>query len=479
MVACMTMSASRLAALVSGEPLRSPAYRDLADRIRVLVMDGRLPDGTRLPSERELAAALGVSRTTTTRVYAELRDTGLVASRQGSGSVVEVPYASSSVSSLILDPESPTDIAMTYAAPSALPGVASVFASAAARLPGLLSTTGYLPDGLSELRAAIADHHTADGLPTTPDQIVVTCGAMGAINLTAHAFLSPGKRVIVEGLSFPYGHDALISSGARLSPLPLTEHPWDTSALQNIAARGTHTAAYLIPDFHNPTGAVMSDADRRVWASVLLKHGILPVVDETLRHVNLDDVELPPPFATYDPQAITLGSLSKSFWGGLRIGWARVPQPRLMAMLQTRMRIDLGASAFDQLVATDLLRDGSEIATARLTKARQARDHLIAELSRAIPDLRTTRPGGGLNLWVTFPNPVSTRLVASADRHGLLLTPGTRFFVQGGGERNLRLPYTLAPDVLTDAVDRLARAYAELDAEPGTPRSTSSLDLIA
>lgn len=475
----MNMSASRLAALVGDQPLRPPAYRDLADRIRILVIDGRLPDGTRLPSERELATAIGVSRTTTTRVYAELRDTGLIASRQGSGSVVHVPYASSAVSSLILDPDSPDDIAMTYAAGSAPCGMASVFATAAERLPGILATTGYLPDGLLELREAIAELHTADGLPTTPDQVVVTSGAMGAINLTAQTFLAPGARVVAEGVSFPHGHDALRAAGGRLSPLPLTDHPWDAGALRDTLGRASHAAAYVIPDFHNPTGAVMSDADRAAWASLLRRHDVLPIVDETLRHVNLDDVDLPPPFATYDPRAITLGSMSKSYWGGLRIGWARVPEPRRVAMLQKRMFIDIGAGAFDQLVATDLLRSGAEIAEARLTEARQARDHLIAALSRSIPDLRMTRPGGGLNLWLTFPKPVTTRLVNCASQHGLMLTPGARFFVQNGGERNLRLPYTQPVEVLSDAVERLATAYTALDAAPGEPRSTSSLDLIA
>ncbi len=475
----MMMSAARVASLVGDEPLRSPAYRDLVDRLRVLVIDGRLPDGIRLPSERELAAALGVSRTTTTRVYTELREAGLVASRQGSGSVIQVPYRASAVSSLIVDPESPDDIAMTYSASPAPCGLASVFTAAAERLPGVLATTGYLPDGLSELREAIADHHTADGLPTTPDQIIVTAGAMGAINLAAQTFLSPGARVVAEGVSFPHGQDALIAAGGRLSPLPLTNDPWDATALKDLLGGSTHRAAYLIPDFHNPTGAVMSDADRTAWASLLRRHDVLPIVDETLRHVNLDGVELPPPFASYDPRAITLGSLSKAYWGGLRIGWARVPQARRTAMLQTRMYIDLGASAFDQLVATDLVRSGADIAEARLTEARQARDHLISALSRAIPDVRTTRPGGGLNLWLTFPKPVTTRLVARASQHGLLLTPGARFFVQNGGERNLRLPYTQSLDVLTEAVDRLASAYSALDDSGAKRRESSTLDLIA
>jgi DNA-binding transcriptional MocR family regulator len=150
-----------------------------------------------------------------------------------------------------------------------------------------------------------------------------------------------------------------------------------------------------------------------------------------------------------------------------------------MAMLQARQRIDLGASAFDQLVAADLARDGADIAAARRTEARQARDHLVAALSRLLPDVRTTRPSGGLNLWLTFPEPVSTRLVACAAERGLLLTPGARFLARGGGERNLRLPYTQRLDVLTDAVERLALAYDELDTAPKTSRATSSLDLIA
>jgi DNA-binding transcriptional MocR family regulator len=93
--------------------------------------------------------------------------------------------------------------------------------------------------------------------------------------------------------------------------------------------------------------------------------------------------------------------------------------------------------------------------------------------------VRTTRPGGGLNLWLTFPEPVTTRLVAAASRHGLLLTPGARFFVQAGGERNLRLPYTQPTDVLTDAVDRLAAACGEIHATDEPRRAGSTLDLIA
>src|SRR5690348_8033169 len=179
------LSAARLAALLGGSETTGPAYKDIAERIRLLVVDGRVPDGSRLPSERALADALGVSRTTTTRVYAELRDTGLLHSRQGSGSIVRLPLSPSHASSLIVAPDDAHTIAMTFSAPLAPPGIARAFEAAAAKLPGLLATSGYLPDGLPALREILAQRYTDRGLPTEPGQIVVTSGAQGAISLLA------------------------------------------------------------------------------------------------------------------------------------------------------------------------------------------------------------------------------------------------------------------------------------------------------
>ena len=146
----VTISAARLAAALA--PAQGVAYRDLADQIRLLIVDGRINAGARLPSERELATATGLSRTTTARAYAELREAGLLLSRRGSGSVVRLPFAESSASSLIESSDDDSGIAMTYAAPVAPAGLGRAFEAATARLPGLLSTSGYLPDGLPALR---------------------------------------------------------------------------------------------------------------------------------------------------------------------------------------------------------------------------------------------------------------------------------------------------------------------------------------
>ncbi len=471
------LSAARLASMLA--PPSPPAYRDLTDQIRLLILDGRITSGVRLPSERELAAATGVSRTTTTRVYSELREAGMLRSRRGSGSVVQVPFAEFSASSLIATPTDDTSIAMTYAAPVAPAGLGRAFEAAIERLPGLLSTTGYLPDGLPVLRELLAARYEARGIRTSPDQIIVTSGALGAVSLIARAFVDRGDRVLVESVSYPHSHEALTSAGGRLSPIPVDDGPWDVETAVSMLRSGRHQAAYLIPDFHNPTAAVMDDAARGALARAMRHAGTLAVIDESLRDVNLDGVELPASFGSYDRNVLLVDSASKTFWGGLRVGWIRAPHDLVMPIVQARMMHDLGTSAFEQLVLAEVLRDPAPVLTSALDGFRHQRDHLVDLLARHLPELEVRRPAGGLSLWVDLPNHDSTRLAVAAREHGLLLTPGPRFFTgaPSAGEAHLRLPYTQSPAVLDAAVERLALAYAGRTADdaPRGPR----LDLIA
>jgi len=478
------ISASRLATLLEPFAGDGPAYRSLAEGIRLLVVDGRVVDGSRLPSERELAAALGVSRTTTTRTYAELRESGLLSSRRGSGSVVHIPFAASSASSLIVTPHDADTIALTYSAPAGPAGLGRAFESAITKLPGLLATTGYLPDGLPVLRDLLAQRYTDSGLPTDPEQIVVTSGALSAISLLAHTLVSPGQRVVVEGATYPHAHESFASVGGRLSALPLGASPWDPVALTSTLRGSKHRAAYIVPDFHNPTAAIMSDDERGVWARELRRHDVVPVIDESLRDVNLDGVELPPSYARYDSRAVLVGSASKTFWGGLRVGWLRAPRDLVMPLVQSRMTYDLGTAAFEQLVLAELLTEGQTAAALRAT-LRAGRDHLLGELAVALPEIETPCPPGGLSLWLTLPDRMSSQLTATASRHGLLLTPGPRFFVHGGlaGERHLRLPYTQSAATLSEAVRRLRLAYDEVRGGEGvtgpTPPPRDTLEMIA
>lgn len=478
----MAITARTLTAMLGTLPGTRSAYLELTDALRLLIVDGRLTAGSRLPGERELAAALGLSRTTTTRAYQKLRDAGFATARRGSGTVVTLPLAESAASSLIVDSSDPSAIAWTYSAPPAPAGTARAFERAAVALPGLLTSTGYLPDGLPALREAIASTYDDRGLPTDPSQIVVTAGAMGAISLVTRTLLRRGDRVIAEGLSYPHGIDALRAVGARVGALPVLETPWATEEFAQLAAGGAR-AAYLIPEFHNPTGAVMTATQREQIARSATRDAVTVIVDESLHAVNLDGAALPPPYATFDPGAISIGSSSKPFWGGLRVGWLRAPKHLVMPLIQTRMASDLGASAFDQLVVTELLTEGGQTAASGRARLRSGRDLLLSLLAHRLPEIETYCPAGGLNIWVRLPIAMSSALVAEAAHRGLLLTPGPRFFTQPGqaGERYLRLPFVTGAVQLTEGVRRLADAYAAVrDGAHGRGgRACSGLDLIA
>ena len=165
-----SVSASRTASLV-GDFDRSPAYAGLADALTLLIGDGRIGQGTRLPSERELTEALGVSRTTVTRAYAALRDAGYAEARQGSGTYTRVPGGAARAHDRALLPR-PGDhdaIDLNCAASSAPPQLAAAYAEAVALLPAYLGGHGYFPAGLPELQAAIARTYDERGLPTDPE----------------------------------------------------------------------------------------------------------------------------------------------------------------------------------------------------------------------------------------------------------------------------------------------------------------------
>ncbi|MBO9534632.1 MAG: PLP-dependent aminotransferase family protein [Solirubrobacteraceae bacterium] len=476
-----TLAPARLASLLGDWRAQGPAYRDLADAVRVLIIDGRIPDGTRLPSERSLAEELDVSRTTTTRAYEELRERDLATAVQGSGTRVTVPFRESAASAMIAFDEPDGTISLAHAAGAAPAGLRSAFERALERMPGTFATTGYLPDGHGSLRERIAEHHSRQGLPTDPEQIIVTSGAQGALSIVAATVVRRGRPAIVEACAFPHGLEAFEAEGARPLPLPTGPTPWQVEDLRSAAASAE--VALLNPDFHNPTGALMPADDREQIAAAMRREGTLMIVDETMRELNLDGIEMPPPLASFAPDAITVGSLSKVAWGGLRVGWIRAPHHLVNALVQTRVRMDLGSSAFEQLVAAEVM-EGA-IPAERRADLRVQRDVFVRALRRELPDFAFGVPAGGLNLWVELPGPLSSRLTTAALERRLRLLPGPRFFTgrSPAGERFIRLPFAQPVDVLERAVERLAAAWRAVDGGVATGAiaagQPTGLDLIA
>lgn len=470
-----SVSAARTARLVGVLAPGRPAYRALADALRLAVADGRIAAGTRLPSERELTAALDVSRTTVTRAYAVLRETGYLTSRRGSGSVASLPSGSRVRGAGSLFPADPDEgvIDLTCAATRAPAGVVEAYERGVARLPTHLAGAGYLTLGIPELREVIAERYSERGLPTRPDDILVTSGAVAGMGIVLRALLGHGDRVVVESPTYPNTVDALRRGGARLVPLAMDPDGWDvTESARTVRAAGAGLAV-LIPDFHNPTGALMSDADRATLARALTAAGTVPVIDETIVEVDLDgSTAMPLPFAAHDPRAISIGSSSKSHWGGLRTGWIRAPRGLLPALVEARVTTDLGAPVLEQLVLLELMRTSPGLTPERRSDLCASRDALVDALRERLPEVTFRMPRGGLSLWCELPEHLDATAVAlAAEDTGLLVAAGPRFAVVGGLERWVRLPYVLPPEVMVDAVERLVSALESVRAT--SPRATT------
>ena len=278
-------TANRLAELLGDWRQGGSAHERLAATVRSLILDGRIALQSRLPPERALAGAVGCSRATVTFAYNRLREEGYIESRQGAGSWVALPGGHRAATDALLPG---AGLEMRIAALPAPPALDDIARTAVGDLPRWLDHHGYDPLGLPPLREAIAARYTARGLPTRPEQIIVSNGALQAIDLTIRAVLRRAQKVLVEIPSYPAALDALRAAGARLVAVPVGASGWDLGMLRAVAREQEPALAYLIPDHQNPTGAVMDTASRRRALHDLERAGSHVVIDETFSELWLD-----------------------------------------------------------------------------------------------------------------------------------------------------------------------------------------------
>ncbi|TDB82648.1 PLP-dependent aminotransferase family protein [Micromonospora sp. KC721] len=447
---------------------RSPDYAALAAAVRGLLADGRLALGVRLPAERELAEALRVSRTTVTAAYRQLRETGHLASRRGAGSWTMLPGTHRVASTGLWTPLDDRDmIDLGVAALAAPPQLVPAARAATEDLPRYLGGAGYHPTGIIELRDAVARSYTDRGLPTSAEQIMVTSGTQHALDLVLRLALAPGGSVLVESPTYPNALAALAARRARVSTHGLSTDGvgWDPDLLLGSLRQIRPKLAYLIPDFQNPTGHLMPAELREKAVAAAHAAGTDLVVDESFVDLPLDATPMPPPVAAYDrhSRVISIGGMSKPYWGGLRIGWVRASAPQVQRLAAARVGVDMASPVLDQLVAVHLLADAPAIVEARRAQLAAQRDALLAALAARLPDWRVTSPSGGVTLWAELDGPISSALARSAEDVGVRLAPGPRFGLDGTLERFLRLPFTLPAADLEEAVGRLAAVRYDLD----------------
>jgi DNA-binding transcriptional MocR family regulator len=351
----------------------------------------------------------------------------------------------------------------TAAGPAPEGALHRALAAATDELPRHLPGSGYDTLGLMRLRAAVAEHLTGRGVPTTPDQVFVTAGAQHALMLLLRVLAGPGDRVMVEHPTYPNALDAIRAIGARPVPVAMLPDGWDLDMCAATLRQAAPRLAYLIPDFHNPTGLTLAASEREQLVALARATRTPLVVDETMIELRLEPgAPAPAPMAAYDPAGdtvITTGSMSKAFWAGLRIGWIRASPSLVQRLGLARASVDMSSPVVEQLVAAELLDDADALLDTHRAGLRDRRDALAAALEAMLPEWRFARPRGGLALWVELEAPRSSALAAVADRHGVRVAAGPRFGVDGAFERFLRLPFALPEAQLTTAVERLSVAW--------------------
>jgi DNA-binding transcriptional MocR family regulator len=456
-------------------------YRLLAGRLGRLADTGELPAGLRLPPERELADALSVSRNTVATAYQLLRDDGMAQTRQGSGTRI-VPHrttpgavhrANGYFTSML---ETSPAIDLTMAAVDCAPQVAAALDDPSSLLSAperraLTAGTGYLPYGHRELRAALASLLTSrHELDTSAEQIVVTTGGHQAIDLVIRCELMPGQAAVVEDPTFPGVLDSLQRARARLVGVP----PGDAARL--AAAVATHSPAlvYLIPTHHNPVGSVMPADTRQSVVALARQHPEVTFVDDvTLAEIALPDAPGPVagvpgvPLAALAPDLpnlVTVGSLSKLYWGGLRTGWVRAPAGMVARVAAAKAAADLGSTAYQQgVVAALIAAQHDSIVTWRRTWVSQRFAALAAALRSSLPSWTWAVPSGGLTIWARLPDGAGTvdssAFAQAALRRGVAIVPGRLLSTGGGsdgGRSHVRLAFTQSPELLREAATALA-----------------------
>ncbi len=523
-----------------------PAYRVLADRIRAAVLDGRLTVSTGLPSERELAAGLKLSRTTVGAAYGLLRDQGWLDSRRGSGSRLRLPDGSPHDGSWgtglagtgssgngpggagsrgngargdesgrdgtgrngsgnggsgrfgtggeptgvfnaggifgwrtgsgwrsddAAGPDAVIDLT-TACLPAPADEVTGALTAAAQHLPHYLHRDGYQPFGVHALRDVIAARYSAAGLPTTAEQILVTSGAQHAFTLILGELSAPGDRVLIECPTYPVALDA-VRAGRRVpAPVGMADptiagdgspgSAWDAELFAATMRQIAPRLGYLIPDFHNPTGALMDEPTRESIVAAARRSRTLLLADESFRDVPFPDTPpMPPSLAAFEhdgsgTRVLSLGSVSKSIWGGLRVGWIRAAPSLVQRLAAARALGDMAGPVIDQLVAAELLANPEAALSVQRSRLATGAAALLSALSNTLPEWQPTVPQGGTSLWVRLPGPFATELALMAPSVGVRIAPGPRFGPDGTMASYLRLPFTSSPDRLITAVTRLA-----------------------
>jgi DNA-binding transcriptional MocR family regulator len=456
-------------------------YQRLVSDLGEMIRSGKLRAGDRVPSVRSLCRARGVSRSTVLRAYERLEFAGLIAPRARSGFYVSAPQdpvrrppaplrsTNVAVSDLVFQTlEASRDreivpFGSAFPGPSLFPWTKLArYLGSGARHLDPWSTVESLPPGDLELRRQIARRYLKLGMSIGPEQIVVTSGALEALNLSLQSVAAPGDTIAIETPAFYGCLQAVERLGLKVVEIPVDPGTGvDIDAL--AAAIDSHPvrALWTMPTLHNPTGATSSAEHKRKLVTLLSSRAIPIIEDDAYAELQFSSPPSPPAKA-FDGEGLVLhcGSFSKCLAPGYRLGWVaagrfveQVARRKIESSLATSLPIQLA-------IAQMLKRGGYDAHLARLRQALASQQlAALRSLRRQLPsDYRLTRPNGGYFLWIECPPSIDSLAVhRRALEYGISIAPGPVFSARREFRHFIRLntghPWTAASE---RAVGRLA-----------------------
>jgi 2-aminoadipate transaminase len=340
------------------------------------------------------------------------------------------------------------------------------------------TTEGFLP-----LREQIVERYARRGVAVTPEQVLITTGSQQGIDLVAKIFVDEGDRVVLERPSYLGAIQALGLYQPEFVPVPLEKDGPEIAALEEVT-RTPLKLMYSVVNFQNPSGLSYSLGKRQAVAEVLARAGVIFLEDDPYGELRFRGKDLPSMRTLLGDQAILLGSFSKVVSPGVRLGWVVASAPIMEKLVIAKQAADLHSSSFEQRVVHQFLLDND--LDAHLEKIRAAygrqRDVMLEMVERCCPpEIACTRPEGGMFLWMTLPDGLSSMdLFEAAIRENVAFVPGMPFYVDGGGEDTMRLNFSNTdPTRIEEGITRLGRAMTRLLAEhasaPRKPRLDVSL----
>ncbi|MFD8549730.1 PLP-dependent aminotransferase family protein [Streptomyces sp. NPDC059649] len=327
-------------------------------------------------------------------------------------------------------------------------------------------------EGDPALRAAVAARTTARGLPTDPDELLVTTGSQQGLSLLATVLLEPGDTVLVEDPCYLAALQIFSLAGARVVPVPTDDEGLDPAALDELAARERPKLLYVIPTFQNPTGRTLSAERRAAVAEIAARRGLWIAEDDPYGELRFEGRAVPwvASFPGAEDRTVLLGSFSKVMAPGLRLGTLRLPAPLRRACVIAKQAADLHTSTVDQAAAARYLATTDlDVHLARVREAyRERRDALVDGLATALPEgSRWNRPSGGMFVWATLPaGHDASALLPGVVRHDVAYVPGAPFFAGTPDPAAVRLSFvTHTPEEIREGLGRLRGALEEARGE--------------